>query len=327
MERDLSAISMNLLRTLHVLLEERSVSGAATRLGVTPSAVSHALRQLRDAFEDPLLVRGQSGMVPTALAMRLYESLNPAIQAIEQALSHDMRFDPETSDRTFTIAAGDHMTAVVLQGLASRGGMPGPRLAIRVVPFDALHNPSDLESGAVDLVIGAELADTRGLRQRTLFTDEFACLIWRQHPDVKRKLDFELLQRLPRAVASRSHASFRILEARLIELGLEPRIALELPYFLLAPTLVIGSRMVLFAPRTLGVLFSLGYDLRVLPPPIELPSITEFGYWHERFDADPGHTWFRQMVWSCVNAFREKIAEVPEAMLGRWGEGEEVQRA
>lgn len=311
MQRDLSSISMNLLRALHVLLEERSVSGAATRLNVTPSAVSHSLRQLRELFEDPLLVRGQSEMLPTPLAERLQESLSRAIAALESALSHRNPFDPATADRSFTIAAADHMTAVVLQGLAWRGGLPSPKLALRVVPFDAARNSGDLESGAVDLAIGGALADTRALRQRTVYNDTFACVVWKQNPEVGERLDVETLRRLPRAVAGRDLASFRALEQRLSELGLESRVTLELPYFLLAPTLVPNSTMVLFVPRTLGTLYTFAYPLRVLEPPVVLPGIVELGYWHERMDADLAHTWFRRFIWSCVDGFRERLAAVP----------------
>jgi len=46
-EAPLGSLNLNLLRTLDVLLEESNVTRAAERLGVTQSAVSHALRQLK----------------------------------------------------------------------------------------------------------------------------------------------------------------------------------------------------------------------------------------------------------------------------------------
>ena len=67
----LAAIDANLLVILDVLLDERSVARAADRLGLSPSAASHALARLRTLFEDELLVRAGRSMVPTARAEAL----------------------------------------------------------------------------------------------------------------------------------------------------------------------------------------------------------------------------------------------------------------
>src|SRR5256885_179887 len=75
---NLRSIDLNLLVIFEALVEERSVGKAAARLGITSSAVSHALRRLRTQFNDPLLLRTAEGMSPTPEAVRLARSFRKA---------------------------------------------------------------------------------------------------------------------------------------------------------------------------------------------------------------------------------------------------------
>ena len=315
---DASAINLNQLRVLEALVELRSVSLAAQRLGVTQSAVSHALRQLRELFEDPLLVRGRSGMMPTPRAERLAQRLQRGFAEIAGALAEETSFDPATATNHFTVAAWDHMAAVVLEGLVWGGRRAAPNVTLRVVPFDPLHVAEDLESGRVDVAIGAQMDESTGLRQRLLFRDDFACVVSDQHPAIRDKVELAHLTEFQHVVVSRDHASFRQVEAVLAERGIERRVALELPYFLLAPALIPVTELILIAPRTLGTLFALGYPLRVLDLPFELPAIREHAYWHARVDADPAHRWLREQLWRCLESFLLRVGGTEEPLVGEW---------
>ena len=66
-------IDLHLIRVLHTVLTERSVSRAAVRLGMHQPAVSAALKRLRDLSGDPLLVRSGASMMPTDAALRMVE--------------------------------------------------------------------------------------------------------------------------------------------------------------------------------------------------------------------------------------------------------------
>jgi molybdenum-dependent DNA-binding transcriptional regulator ModE len=65
---DYSDLDGRLLRLLVAVVEEGSVTGAANRLGVTQSAVSHMLDKLRAITADPLFVKCGRGIVATARA-------------------------------------------------------------------------------------------------------------------------------------------------------------------------------------------------------------------------------------------------------------------
>jgi DNA-binding transcriptional LysR family regulator len=67
----LARIDLNLLVLFSAVMDERHVGRAATRLNLTPSAVSHSLRRLRELLKDPLFLRAPKGVVPTARALEL----------------------------------------------------------------------------------------------------------------------------------------------------------------------------------------------------------------------------------------------------------------
>ena len=105
---ELSRLDLNLLVTLSVLLEERSVPAAGRRLGRTPSAMSHALGRLREMLGDPLFVRVGHRLQPTPVAESLSAPLHDTLSAVE-ALLRQGPFEPARSDRTFRVVASDYL--------------------------------------------------------------------------------------------------------------------------------------------------------------------------------------------------------------------------
>jgi DNA-binding transcriptional LysR family regulator len=313
-------MNLNLMRALAVLVEERSVSRAAARLGVTQSAASHILRQLRENLGDALLVRGPSGMVPTPRAEEIASRVRVALDELERAVTAVMPFDPTTATRTFTVAAGDHVAGILLQAIVWRGLREGPGLSVRVVPFDPRQLPSRLERGEIDLAVGHPIADRLDLRQQTLFTDRLVCIVRQGHAEVRGCVTVEQLKRLPHVVLTRDDTTLRQVEDALQRLQIRRHVAVELPYFLLAPSLIPFSDLLLIAPYTLGALFAQGYPLDVLELPIQLPEMRVNTYWHERFEADPAHAWLRGQVALCVKEFFARTSIKGDVLVGSWPE-------
>src|ERR1043165_7302553 len=96
---------LNLLRLFDVLLEERSVTRAGARLGLSQSAVSHALGRLRHNLGDDLFVRTAAGMIPTARAKEWGPPVRAALAQLQAAIT-PQGFDPATTDRRFVLVAG-----------------------------------------------------------------------------------------------------------------------------------------------------------------------------------------------------------------------------
>lgn len=298
----LEALTLHQLRVLLVLLEERSVTRAARRLGVSQPALSHALRGLRDALGDPLLVSARGGLVPTARAEAVAPALRRALHELEGALRSGAADEPRTWSRTLVLATWDGMSLSVLPRLLARVGAEAPGLCIDVRPVPPEGAAAGLGDGSLDLAIEVRPAEAPGLRTRSLGTDTFACVVRRDHPAVGVALDLDTWLALPHALISPQGRGTTVVDSRLGELGRKRHVALRIRYFLAAPLVVAASDLVLTAPRSLCEQMAELAPLRVFEPPLVLAPFSTRMVWHERADADPVHRWLRDAVVDAVTA-------------------------
>ncbi|GAL32077.1 transcriptional regulator LysR family [Vibrio maritimus] len=117
--------NLNLLYTLQVLLAERHVSRAALRLNLTQSAVSRQLSQLREIYQDPLLVRDGSHYVLTPRAIKLCGEIEPLLDNIQRVLGND-EFDPKHYQQTLTFSSSDYVAQYIFPELVGRIGESAP---------------------------------------------------------------------------------------------------------------------------------------------------------------------------------------------------------
>jgi DNA-binding transcriptional LysR family regulator len=196
-----SALDLNLFRVLLALLERRSVSLAAEDLSLTPSAVSHALNRLRDAFDDPLFERRGGQLVPTPYAAEVGRRARPAVDALRDAVAKTA-FDPRQSEREFIIAAGAYGTQVILPPLIARLGEAAPNVRLRVRRVEGAYL-DDLERGRADLAFAAPPARAKRLAWRPLITDTLIWAAREGHPFLRDPLTAEALRRALHVVADK----------------------------------------------------------------------------------------------------------------------------
>jgi DNA-binding transcriptional LysR family regulator len=293
---DLTAINLNLVVALDALLTEANVTRAARRVGVTQSAMSHSLRQLRELLGDALLIRGRGGMVRTPRAEQLAAPVHRGLLELRRALRNEPVFEPRTTTRRFTLATGDYFAATLLPELLARLGREAPHVDLVVRHLVTEQMASHMESGEVDLSVAAFPPDSSSLRQQKLFTEDFVCVVREGHPATRQGLDLETYLRLPHVLISPRGEGAGVVDTALAQQGRSRRIALRLPYFLTAPLAVVRTDHVLTAPRRLVETFTGAWPLQVLPPPVALRSFDVLQVWHERFDDDPAHRWLRAQV-------------------------------
>lgn len=286
---------LNALVALDALLATRSVTVAAKRLGVTQSAMSHTLKRLRSSFDDPLLVPGRSGLLPTARATELAGPLRRALEALGTALAPTEPFVPALSARTFVVATVDYgeIRALPLALARLRAEAPGIRLVIERPRPDLAAR---LESGAVDLAVGATLPTLAGLRRASLEKEGFVVLARAGHPRFPRKLTLASYAALPHLLIAPHGAPGGPVDDALAARGLTRDVVLRIPQFTSAPFLVASSDLVLTAPMGLAVWARDFLSLQERPLPLRLPAVAAQMTWHERSHTDPAHVWFRRLV-------------------------------
>ena len=319
----LARIDLNLLVAFDALAREQNVTRAAERVGVTQSAMSHALRRLRELLDDPLLVRGKSGMVLTARAEALVLPLRSGLVSVDRALVRAERFDPRTARRKFRLATPDlfDLLAIPLLLEALRERAPGVDLV--VAPLDARLSDA-LETGEIDLCVaprvddfpgGAPELDGSGLVRRVLFRDDFSCFCRADHPAASEKrprrgkpaaiepLSVEAYAALSHVLVSPRGEGPGLVDELLAKQGLSRRVALRIPHFFSALSIVEKSDLILTAPTALRLLLPSRSKVVALPAPLRLPGHAIALLWHERFSNEPGHAWLRELIVDVTQRF------------------------
>lgn len=289
---NLSGVNLNLLVAFDALCRERHVTRAARRVGITQSAMSNSLRQLRALFDDELFVRAPRGVVPTARALSLAEPVRRGLSLLEGAVAPPT-FDPSRDARTFVLSADDYVQLVVLPPLLTALAARAPHVRLKVVHSARHAVPEGLARGEVDLAFGWFGAPPPRHRREKLFTERFTCVVRRGHPRVRKRLSLSTWASLPHVVVSENEEPTAI-DRALREHGLSRTIALRVSHVLLVPSLVAATDWAAALSTRVAQRFSEGLSLH--PLPLALAPSTASMAWHERWDADPAHTFLRETV-------------------------------
>ncbi|WP_428266147.1 LysR family transcriptional regulator [Haliangium sp.] len=288
-------IDANLLVSLDALLREASVTRAAKRVGLTQSAMSHALGRLREHLGDPLLVRAGRRMVLTPRAEALAPRVARLVEDMSQVFAPDEGFDPAELQRAFSLRTTDHVLLVLMPELDALLNAEAPGVDILASSLtDA--GPEGLRRGQCDLTIGVFSDLPSDIHEKALFDDRFVCLVRRGHPVAEPGLTLARYSELPHVLVAPRGTPHGIVDTFLAERGVHRRVARMVPHFLVAPFLVAGSDAVVTMSERLAHKLAPALDLCVLEPPIPLPSYDLSMAWHERQDHDPAHRWLRELM-------------------------------
>ncbi|WP_137918969.1 LysR family transcriptional regulator [Hydrogenophaga sp. 2FB] len=302
----LSNLDLHTIRVLHTLLMERSVSKAALRLGMHQPAVSVVLKRLRHLSGDPLLVRAGHLMIPTDAGMRMIEPIAGILQATETLFSTALGFDPQTTERTFHLAATDSLDPVFLPLLVSKIKRLAPCCRIDIHPLSADSDYSErLAEGGLDVVVGNWVKPPGELYIGSLFTDEIVCLVSRSHPAIqsgwttKSWLNAQHITNTPTHLGARN-----VIDEQLQSLGLQRNIAARCAHFNLMPQMVASSQLVLTTGLQFCRRFTEALPLAVVDCPIHLPKLAYYQLWHERSHTSSSCRWLRDQVKSVAGTLR-----------------------
>lgn len=294
----LSALDLNLLVALEALLRLESVTEAAREVGLSQSAMSHALGRLRDQFGDELLIRSGRKMVPTARAEQLFEPLQEALASLKQAISDPTPFEPAQAEEEFWIATNDYALFTLLPPLIKRLQLKAPRIDLRVRELGRGPLAERLARGEIDLALTVGLPEhvPDTLYRRDLFQLELVSLVRRGNPFVEDELDLDIFCELPHILVSPLGDSQGAVDTKLAELGRSRRVAIVVPHFMVAPHLVAATDMILTTAKSVAESFAQFLPIRVVEPPLELVRGTISLVWHPRTHREASHKWLRKQI-------------------------------
>lgn len=304
-------IDLQLIRILHTLLMERSVSKAALRLGQQQPAVSTALRRLRELTGDPILVRSGSGMVPTDQALAMLAPASEILESAEQLFLPARPFEPAHARANFRIAASDALDPLFLPAVVARIKTQAPHCQVEVHALSAqARYAHELGQGLIDVVVGNWAKPSEELHRAQLFKDEVVCLVSERHPAVKRGWSQTDWLACEHIAPTPAYPGWRgVIDEHLDRLGLERHIGARCAHFGLIPSMVSSSFLVLTTGRQYCQRFLQGPNalsgLKVLPCPVPFPTMVYYQLWHERSHNSMAHQWLREQVKNSVAQLQE----------------------
>lgn len=288
------SFDLNLLIVFDAVMQERNVTRAGGRIGLSQPAVSHALSRLRHMLKDDLFIRTPEGMAPTPRAEQLAEPLRRALSDMQLALEPET-FIPSAATRCFDVAVNNYAAVVLAPAIVTAviSAAPGIRLDLR--PAGLRDMPALLDRGEHDLAIGAFEDVGERFARALLVEDSFVVAMRRDHPALHRELTAETLAGLPHLEISSSGEDSSFVDQGLNGRGLAREIAHRAPR-LSAAAILSTTEMVAVLSRRLAEHWVKTYGLSTCKLPFASPSIRTEMLWHRRFDDQPGHRWLRQLI-------------------------------
>lgn len=312
----LARIDLNLLVTLQVLLEEQSVTRAASRLHLSQSALSKSLNRLRELLDDPLFQRTAHGLKPTAHAISLGQELPQVLQLLYQ-LTQSPSFNPSSSERHFSFAMVESAYETLIPHFIGPLLQKAPRLKLDNYVWTE-KSMADLQSGQIDFGIAGRdlhpqaqiridnLAD--GIECKTLFEDHQVCLVNRHHPILAKvnagEWNIEAYLKLRHVQVRCEGNNWWALDYFLAENNQHRDIASTVPDFYGAAGISAHTELVFTLPSSFAKHAQQLYSLVEIPLPFEFLPMAYVLLWHERNNQEPGHIWVRDLIMNSVrNAF------------------------
>lgn len=314
-ELHFQALDLNLLRVFDALIEEHSVTRAGERLGLTQSAISHALGRLRYVLDDELFVRGADGMQPTRRAAEIAPRLRQGLLQLQLALT-PADFVPEQTTRRFTIICGEYAGAIIVPPLIARLRETAPRAEIRIRPSN-MGVAEPLLAGRADLAIGSFRRIPEWFSCEILFEETRVWVLSADHPAAWQELTLDRLAELPHLIISATgedeqavagyvvdhglerlvmRSEVGLLQGALAARGLTRVIGLTTPHFFAALAVLSRSDMAAPLPRRLATEFAGPYRLKLFEPPYPSPPFAIMALAHREHGSEPATMWLREIV-------------------------------
>jgi len=304
----LAKIDLNLLVSLHILLEEGSVSRAADRLSITQPAMSKTLGRLRETFDDPLFVRSKRGIQPTPRALGLVAELKAILGQIDGLLDAG-DFSPAAYRGEITLAISEYVGFTLLPPLLARLQSSAPRLRLRTITR-AERQLDKLANGELDFAIQI---------QREEYSDEYtvsplassplAIFVRQEHPLVEQTLTGALIRQYPQIalyVADREE----LIGGQMMARGLfeSDRGILETSHLLTAFEILRETDYLLICPAYLARNEGATRDIVALTLPIEMTFNVQYSLVaHKRTEHSSVHQWLWQEIIETVQSMRFRI--------------------
>lgn len=299
---------LNLLPIFVALMEERSVTRAAERLGMTQPALSNALSRLRIMLQDQLFVRERYGIQPTPIALELAPTIAEALARLDDAVLGQQGFDPAQAERLFTIAPNGYVEFVLVPAIVARLQKVAPGIKLRLTPYGNDLVETGVVSGTTALVMGRVIDPPDNLVVQHLMDEGLACAVRADHPDVGDAMtreQFETMKHVNIVPPGRMRAG---LFQALAQQQLKRDVAISVTNFFAVAEMVAVTDYCATLPSLICKRLTQDPRLKILPAPVDLGSFPVEMAWHIRYRHDPAHRWLRSFITEVITELKGQTA-------------------
>jgi DNA-binding transcriptional LysR family regulator len=292
-----SRIDLNLLRVFALIYQERNVSRAASRLGLTQSATSNALARLRETFKDDLFLRVPRGVEPTALANQIAEPINQTLAQVESLLTFNRAFDPATAQHRFAIGMSDYAEFVLAPHLLRdlRRLAPGVDLTIRHA--DRTNAFDLLESDAVMLALGVLPEPTAPFVRTFLMGERFVTMCDPDHPILAAsEPDLDAYLSYPHLLVSNTGGPRGAVDWALDGLGRSRRLLVIASHFAVVGPMLRDSDLLCTLSERSAKPLAEAFGLKLFPTPLAIGHTRLSAVFHRRNQQRPADQWLRRHI-------------------------------
>ena len=294
----LKELDANLVVVLDALLIDASVTKAAERLGRSPSAVSHALANLRHIFDDELFVRAGQRLTPTVKAKELAPTVHIIVSGLESLLRPSTPFDPATQERVFLIACSEMAELYFLPALREDIADHAPEISLERISPDSSQFLESLRQGRIDfaLIEGKVTRDVPDVQWDVLKRDAYITLMKQEKEKAKRSISLSALQQKPHVLSQSDQKKLSDLELRFLEHKIPEKNIYKVSSSLMGQLFAFEMDGLVTVPRLHADVMSRHISVAEVQLPFELPLIELHLGWHRSFDRDECHQWLRERI-------------------------------
>ena len=305
--KDFRQLDLNLLRVFDTVMAEGSLTRAADKLAITQPAVSNAMRRLRNALGDELLVRQGHGVQPTPRALTLWPVVRDALGNLQQSMAPE-KFDPSTASTTLVLAMADATASMLVPYVVPLLEREAPGISLRIVPLTTRDPRGLLDAESADMAVGhfpAVLADLTARAQagtlvphehRRLYDGEYVAVMRKDHPLAALPLTLEHYCAAKHLLVSFSGRAYGFIDEALAALGRERQIALTVNQYTTAARVATRSDLITVMPRHFVPITGMQHQLQVHPLPLDVPAVHVDALWHKRGPNRSAYEWLIQAL-------------------------------
>jgi len=287
-------LDLNLLKVFQTLYIEQNMTRAAEVLHLTPSAVSHAVKRLREALGDPLFRRRQNKMLPTPMCQRMAPLVIDNLMRLQQSLQQWGEFAPQTSKQHFKIGMHDGLETAIIPSLNLLIAQQAPNVTFSSVKINRANLSRELDAGHIDIAIDIALPIRSPVKHIPLLECEFSVIMRKGHA-LEHNLSLDKYLAANHVAVSNRATGMTAEDILFHERGHVRYTSIRCQNYFATRELLKHSDLLLTVPTLMGR-HLLDDQLCLVSTPIDLPLFSCHMYWHEHTEQDAALSWLRGLV-------------------------------